>query len=240
MSRQMIMSVLALYNYNDRLFNKMVYPDSFSDEQKELVRNNILSQCAELSVIYPDWDFLNLMIGVWSKIEKPTWDRIYKASLLEYNPIENYNRTELETIKDGRSEEHSGIDTNQSSGTDSRITSGNNSETHSGIDTTETDKYAYDASIPKPETVSNFQHGEAVNTNGTGSDSMTYGKTDMLTHGEKIKHRGKADKESHISGNIGVTTSQQMLEQELDIAPKLNIINIITESFKDRFCILIY
>ena len=41
-------------------------------------------------------------------------------------------------------------------------------------------------------------------------------------------------------GNIGVTMSQQLLEAELEVRPKLNIYNYIIESFKNRFCLLIY
>ena len=45
---------------------------------------------------------------------------------------------------------------------------------------------------------------------------------------------------SRIHGNIGVTTSQQMLESELELIPKLNVINTMIESFKNRFCLLVY
>lgn len=41
-------------------------------------------------------------------------------------------------------------------------------------------------------------------------------------------------------GNIGVTTSQQMLTQELEIAPELNIYRYIIEDFKQRFCLMVY
>lgn len=41
------------------------------------------------------------------------------------------------------------------------------------------------------------------------------------------------------TGNIGVTTTQQMLEQERKIA-EFNMINYIAQSFKQRFCLLIY
>lgn len=40
-------------------------------------------------------------------------------------------------------------------------------------------------------------------------------------------------------GNIGVTTTQQMMKEELEIR-KINVIDLIVESFKKRFCILIY
>ena len=41
------------------------------------------------------------------------------------------------------------------------------------------------------------------------------------------------------TGNIGVTTTQQMLEAERKIA-EFNMISYIAQSFKQRFCLLIY
>ena len=44
---------------------------------------------------------------------------------------------------------------------------------------------------------------------------------------------------SRIWGNVGVTTSQQMIEEERRIS-KFNIMDYIIDSFKRRFCLLIY
>ena len=83
---------------------------------------------------------------------------------------------------------------------------------------------------------------------------------DDLTHGLKVEGQVSADNagtyqpsaqsinsgkdqrdiESRIHGNIGVTTSQQMLEQELLVSAKLNVYNYIMNSFKDRFCLEVY
>lgn len=41
-------------------------------------------------------------------------------------------------------------------------------------------------------------------------------------------------------GNIGVTTSQQMLEQELAVAGKLDPYQYIINDFKRRFCVLLF
>lgn len=41
------------------------------------------------------------------------------------------------------------------------------------------------------------------------------------------------------TGNIGVTSSQDLLQQERDVAD-FSIIRYITESFKKRFCIMVY
>lgn len=42
---------------------------------------------------------------------------------------------------------------------------------------------------------------------------------------------------NRIHGNIGVTTSQQMLQSEIDMRPKLNIYDIISNMFYDEFMI---
>lgn len=44
---------------------------------------------------------------------------------------------------------------------------------------------------------------------------------------------------SRVSGNVGVTTSQQMLESELSLA-RFNLIDNITDLFIQEFCLLIY
>lgn len=41
-------------------------------------------------------------------------------------------------------------------------------------------------------------------------------------------------------GNIGVTTSQQMIQSELDLAHNTNIYNIIADDFIKKFCIMVY
>ena len=44
----------------------------------------------------------------------------------------------------------------------------------------------------------------------------------------------------HTRGNIGVTTSQQMLESELDLIPRLDVVDYIADDFHSEFCLLIY
>lgn len=51
---------------------------------------------------------------------------------------------------------------------------------------------------------------------------------------------GTITRERREYGNIGITTSVQMLEEEMAFRMKYNIYDIITEDFKSRFCILVY
>ena len=41
-------------------------------------------------------------------------------------------------------------------------------------------------------------------------------------------------------GNIGVTTSQQMLASELDLIPRLDLIDYIADDFHNEFCLQMY
>ena len=288
MSRGVRLSVLGLYKSDSGLFSEMVYPSGFSEDEKQTTVGNILAECAELECLFPDPDTMKTMIGLWSKLNISVWERIFTASQLEYNPIENYNRTELETISDDRTDTHSGNDINKLSGTDTETTSASNtqtntgtdthttsethsgtdthttSETNSGTDTTTNSITAYDSNseyvhdksallhghsksgsdaIDYGHAVSGSDallHGHTIADNGSGSSSTSYGKTETITHGEKIVHEDDITRNNHTSGNIGVTTSQQMLEQEIEVSAKLNVIKMIVESFKERFCLLVY
>ena len=236
MSRGVKLSVLGMYHWDDSLFSEMVYPSQFTNDEKQTVVQNILAECAELEILFPDWGILKSMIGLWSKLELPVWQRIYTAALKEYNPIENYNRTEIETIDDEHSDTHSGNDVSRLSGVDSQ--SASNTETNSGTDTATNKITAYDSNTLYTHDSSDVVHGHIVSD--SGSASTTYGRTDTLTHGLVRSFDGEITRENHTTGNIGITTSQQMLEQEIEISAKLNVIKMIVESFKERFCLLVY
>lgn len=204
-----LLTVMGLYNYDPTIFDSMVLPVGM--DKTKLV-NQIVLDTAELEVIYPSPGFLKTAIGLWSATRNMSWDRIYKASLLEYDPIENYDRQETETITGTQA--HSGKDTT----TNTSTSSGSGSDTNkiSGFDTT---------------TLVDHE------SNSSTASSTASGTTE-LTHGEQIAD--SHSKTSRIHGNIGVTTSQQMLEQEIAVTDKLNIYDIITNDFKNRFCILVY
>ena len=260
------MSIFGLYQNDPTIFNLMEYPTGFTDAQKQTLTDNILIECAELEFLYPNPEVARNVIAIWSRKEKPYWDRVYAASQAEYNPIENYRRNESETVEDGRTEEHSGNDVSRASGTDSTAKTGtdtntasgsdSNSGTSSGTDTVNNKVTGYDSGTLVPHDSSDTVHGHVLTNSATGSntqqygrvdtmqhntpDTITHGKTDTLKHSEKIKHEGTTERTMLAYGNIGVTTSQEMLTQELELAKIIEVIPIIIESFKDRFCLMVY
>lgn len=110
-------------------------------------------------------------------------------------------------------------DTLNSDGT-SRTTGTNDTST-SG--TVTTDVSAYDSSSYQPK--------DKVTSSETIDNDTTENNTSTLDN-EGV-HTGR------IHGNIGVTTSQQMLEAELDLG-YWNIYSRITDMFLKEFCIMIY
>lgn len=82
-------------------------------------------------------------------------------------------------------------------------------------------------------------YGKTENVQETRTYGQTLNRTSGLTHGERITTSNDGEHELHARGNIGVTTTQEMIEQERRI-DRFNIYDIIIEDFKMRFCILVY
>ena len=240
MSRGERLSILGLYNSDNSLFSEMVFPEGFTVDEKQTVVQNILVECAELELLFPDRDFMKSMIPLWSKINVGVWQRIFTASKLTYNPIENYNRTETETITDSRTDAHSGIDVLHTGSSNTAQSSTTINQNGTGTDTQINKQTAY-------ENIQEYVHDSSLintsnnnNETSTGSGTETLERTDTTTHGEQIAHNGTNTRENHTAGNIGVMTSQQMLEQEIEVSAKLNVMQMIVDSFKNRFCLLVY
>ena len=172
----MLLSIMGLYEYDNTLFQGLQLPEGLD---QEAVINEILLQCAELEIVYPDINIMKLAITTWSVANQYTWQKLYDTMVVEYNPIWNVDATVV-------------IDRDTSgAGNATDSVKGFNSTTWAESDKTDTDSWAV--------------------------EDVTETRT----------------------GNIGVTTTQQMLEQERKIAD-FNMINFIAQSFKQRFCLLIY
>lgn len=278
------MSVRGLYSWDDTIFESMQVPSGFTEDDKEILVDNILIETAELECVYSSPEFLAVAIDRWSRKELPTWERIYRVANMEYNPIENYNRLETSTETTESTQQHTGSDATAHTGTDTETHGGTDTETnsgsdsvsstnttrlqgtdtegHSGTDTTLTKKYAFDTnSAVDTESVATTNghtvtRGMDDTTTVTGSGSTTFGhqvatqhgETVAMQHGEtvtdtyghKVDDTGEITRESHISGNIGVTTSQAMAEAEILVSAKLNVYNYIIQSFIDRFCLQVF
>lgn len=200
----MLLSIMGLYEYDNTLFQGLQVPEGLS---QEAVINEILLQCAELEIVYPNIDIMKLAITTWSIANQYTWEKLYDTMVVKYNPIWNVD-----------AEVHQ---TDRLAGSDMRTIGRNESITPNLTDTRSVKGFNSDTWADAEKTVQtgNSQDYENVTDNATDDHTRTYAET--------------------RTGNIGVTTTQQMLEQERQIA-EFNMINYIAQSFKQRFCLLIY
>ena len=116
----------------------------------------------------------------------------------------------------------------------SNDTSGTDTVTESGTRTTENSVSAENVTTFSPDNKS--VETPDITTERTPDLSVT----DTGTITDDGSYDGSLTIDSNIHGNIGVTTSQQMLEQELALVPKLDIIRIISDSWAAEFCLAVY
>lgn len=198
MSRGAKISIMGLYNNDPTVFDLMNYPDGFTSTQQSIFKNNVLAECAEFEILYPRPSVMKNMIGIWSAKMKPYWDRIYTAAQLQYDPIENYHRTESETIEDSRTEEHSGNDSTSrtgtettvvdetsketNSGSDSQTMSSTGSETGSGNDVTTNSVTGFDSGVLVDHDKSDIAYGKVTDTETEGESEQTFGHVVDMDH----------------------------------------------------------
>lgn len=155
------LSIVGLYNYDNTIFDNLVTP---FDDNDNLVQN-ILMECAELEILYPDADFMKFAIGAWSQKQLPIWNKLYNTEKLEYNPLENANRTE---------------ETNDTT-TINESNSGNNKSTVDGNSTNTRQVFPFDGNISQPQYIDDIvPHQESDNNysdNREGQNTFTSVKT---------------------------------------------------------------
>lgn len=224
------MSVMGLYNWDNSLFDLLVVPEGVDEETFTC---NLMAETAGLEVLYPNFEVMKNLIGVWSHKMLPVWEHLFETTQYEYDPIENYNKTEVETINGEGSRIHSGTDTTthggQNSHTQTTTNNGDNRHSIAGFDSIPT---ANSDGLVLNDT-DDAHNTEIVN------GSETFGKTEALQHGEQIADTTESTRENHTSGNIGVTTTQKMIREEREIA-EFNIYDRMIKDFMDRFCIMVF
>lgn len=217
-----ILSIMALYHWDDRIFEKMQLPDGMD---RTALLAEILTECAELELIYPDWDTMHNAIGYWSRTMIDRWNKAWSALLLKYNPLWNVdaNISERETRNLAHDEER------KLSGSSKDNQTGNQESNSS--DTLQVSAYNAGASDwqNREKRTGSEQIESSGETRRTYSDGENREGTDT----------GTIDRETRRTGNIGVTSSQQLIKEELELA-EYNLYKIIVKQFKQRFCLLVY
>lgn len=226
------MSLLGLYKWNPLLFVNMSVPDGVD---KETLIDNLLAETAELELLYPDADFLAQMIAKWSLKEVKIWEKLLATTLYEYNPIENYDRYESWTDDSKHSVDRSTL--NKSTNESSFKGNTAHDEKQNNISDTINSVSAYNELDFAKKDRSTTDNGNTIEAEQSSrSNTEATSKTDIQ---DEETGNNNAQHEGHIHGNIGTTTSQFMIEEERRVV-KFNIYDYIIDSFKKRFCLMVY
>ena len=218
------LSILGLYQYSPDVFDLFKLPAGVSLDS---VRDNILMELAELELIYPSGEFMKTAIGIWSSKQIPVWEKLYATTNLEYNPIHNYDRTEEWTEQETGNRNESRTQNQQSAGESSGTVQ------NSGKNTVKSDVSAFNETTYTPKEMQTTTLGTENTSSGTAKQT-----TDITDDTDENSSRNNT-RTGRAYGNIGVTTTQQMIEAERNVV-KFNIVDYIVEDFKQRFCLLIY
>jgi hypothetical protein len=239
------LSVVDLYNVDETLFDNMALPPDFdTDANRETLINEILMRSKDFEALYPDADFMKTQIKFWSEARAFVWKKVYALTLLEYNPIENYDRMEESSETGQNATERTGEAVSARAGSNSQDQSERRAESSSeaGSESNETKKAGFNTTTLETQSgqsgSSNAQRAATTENTTTGSGTTTETATGRTNENENSNHN--VLRTSRIHGNIGVMTPGDMIRNELEIYPELNLIHRIVEDFVTSFCIMVY
>ena len=186
---------------------------------KETLVNLILTEGGEFEPLYADANMMKGQIDLFFSQHMRTFTKWVKALAIEYNPIENYDRMEDWTDVNHNIESSTGNIKNDSNGNSS---SNNTDNTNNNVS-------AFDDYSMSP-------HDSSVTSSNSSANSSANSSSNSITNGSSD---GNSTHTGRTHGNIGVTTSQQMLQSELDIA-RFNIYQQICDLFIDELLLAVY
>lgn len=173
--------------------------------------DELMMQLAEVNLIISDPLTLKTALMYWSRTKIDIWTHLFETTKYKYNPIWNKDGTVVETETRDL--------TKVTDATETRDLTGSNDVQ------VDTKTSAFNSSTMQPVdqviTDQDTTDGGTIDVDNTQTDTGTITRI----------------REEH--GNIGVTTTQQMIKEEREIAD-YSLYQLIIDDFKTRFCIMVY
>lgn len=216
--------LLDLLYFDDTVMDNFTVPEGID---RQLALDTIYQRCGLTPLYHPDPAWLKYYVGRWCSKNAKTWDELYKTTVQEYNPIYNYDRTEETTdTRSGTRSLSEDTSSNTKQNGDTSVTDTSSDSSEHTISADNSDSYE-----PGYKDVSSRQDSQA--SESSNRVDVTGDRAVDETTGETYSHKLRA------YGNIGVTTTQEMLEAQRTVV-RYNVYNEIADSFKEEFCLYIY
>lgn len=210
------LSLVGLYKAAPEILDLFTIPDGLD---KDIAISTIMDETAELSLIDISPPSLKWRIGIWSKGQLWKWTELYNTMLYDYNPIHNYDRTENEALKETR-----------------KLTWKNNAQESMAQNIGDVED------VESATSKAGYNTGEMVLSDSTKDNNTRYRRSESgAVTNQENKNTGtvKHDNSKRMYGNIGVTSTQELIKQQREVVD-FNIYKIIAEDFKEKFCIMLY
>lgn len=222
------LDVVALYNYDNTLFDNMALP---TQVDRQTLINNLIMECAELELLYSNYEFIKAAIETWSNKQLHVWTELAKTLEYEYEPLWNkdyhISRREDRAFRGTEDVTTNTDDDNSYSGSTTGTNTGSGTDLHT--------VYGFNSSTDAPESKDT--------SNNTLTSSGTSTSTDSRDIRETIDRdttdTGQIKNEDWERGNIGVMSTQDLIKQQREVV-QFNLIDYIIKDFKNRFCLLVY
>ena len=232
----MRMTLYGMVQYDPSIFDGVVLPEGIDPN---IVKDDIIEKCGDLYPYYQVPPRVKLAITRFFAEYYHNFEMMYKALTNEYNPIENTDWTENSerTIN------------SKDSGTDNRVIEGGTTTTISNTtgfesnpasyaeSTVYTNAYNEGEGTERDRTKTQQGGQDTSTTTASGSDVVANSSSDVLNYGKKNDTTDDFEVRRH--GNIGVQTTSQIINMELEMR-RTNLYNTIVELFEDRICVQVY
>lgn len=226
----------------------------------ELLKSYIVRRCGLLQPIYGEPSIFKMQIKMWFDSNQWRMDHLVKMLLADYEPAENifeheeWSEEHTGTDEDGGTQTFAHGETHTLSGEDTF----EHGETHtlSGTDTdtdstsTEHTVAAYNTSTYQED--SKDQRGGKIETEygrtdtASGTDTTGYGRTDTAsgtdttTFGKTFTHGETIDYTKDRHGNVGVKSSSDLMQEELNLLERFNVYDTLASWFEKDNMIQVY
>ena len=223
------LTLIGLYNFDSTLFDTLELPAEYD---KQTFIDSLLLEHGEKCILYSNPDFMKYSIGAWGRKWALELERIAQALKAEYDPIYNYDRHEEYSDSEGKkltSTTNAGHKATDSPDFDVIRETNDNA-------VTENQTSAYNSSSYQPESKTIVDGGKETAT--------TKGKTQDLAETSNSKTEDAETRnfshKAHLYGNIGVTTSAQMVTEVVQQRFKYNLYGTAARLFANELLIGIY
>lgn len=240
MVQRAVVDLIGMYNYDNSVLDLMQIPEALD---RPTLIDNLLMETAEMELLYNNVGFLKQAIGSWSRKNITVWTELYDTTQYEYNPIWNKDGHILETeTRDLAGSDHTTDNTDRVDNLQDKNTRNYEDKETKDLDDSNTHSvYGFNSSTAAPESKDEGEQNGTDTINHTGTDTYDHtGRQDVdRTFDKATTDTGTITHERTEQGNIGLTSTQELIEKQREVV-KLNLMDVIINDFKQRFCLGVY